>query len=289
MKIPLVLSVGAAGPSAGLVVPELLHRGARVRALVEHETESDAALKRGATEIAIADLNDQSAMTAALTGVDAVFYIAPAFSDGEADMGQRIVSLATAVGVKRFIFSAVIHPILSALVNHRDKGPVEEAIISSGMEYTLLQPARFMQDYSRSLTLIRKGRLTEPYSVQRRMSWVDYRDVAEVAAIALTEDRLLYGTFELCAPGIFNREEAASVASEAFGLPIRAEAPSFDDWISELGLKLTETQLIGRRRMFEWYNQHSLLGNALTLTAILGRTPRTLNAFFQDLVKRGEK
>jgi hypothetical protein len=41
--------------------------------------------------------------------------------------------------------------------------------------------------------------------------------------------------------------------------------------------------------MFEWYNQRSLLGNALTLTIILGRTPRTLDAFFQDLAKQGEK
>ena len=39
----------------------------------------------------------------------------------------------------------------------------------------------------------------EPYSAERRMMRVDYRDVSGVAAIALTEDRLLFGTFELCA------------------------------------------------------------------------------------------
>ena len=39
-------------------------------------------------------------------------------------------------GVRRIIFSAVIHPILSALENHAAKAPVEEAIIASGMEYT---------------------------------------------------------------------------------------------------------------------------------------------------------
>jgi hypothetical protein len=35
--------------------------------------------------------------------------------------------------------------------------------------------------------------------------------------------------------------------------------------------------------MFDWYDRHSLLGNALTLRAILGREPRTLRAYFEEL------
>lgn len=32
-----------------------------------------------------------------------------------------------------------------------------------------------------------------------------------------------------------------------------------------------------------WYNCHGLLGNALTLRAILGREPRLLEAYFEEL------
>jgi hypothetical protein len=40
------------------------------------------------------------------------------------------------------------------------------------------------------------------------------------------------------------------------------------------------------RKMFRWYDSHGLLGNSLTLQAVLGREPRTLRAFFEDLVSR---
>ena len=114
----------------------------------------------------------------------------------------------------------------------------------------------------------------EPWSNETRFSRVDYRDVAEAAAIALTEDRLLYATFELCAEGILNRHEVAALISEVLGRPITAkkiEPPSS----AGPGSKLA--------RMFAWYDKHPLLGNPTTLRAILGREPRTLRAYFEDL------
>jgi hypothetical protein len=36
-------------------------------------------------------------------------------------------------------------------------------------------------------------------------------------------------------------------------------------------------------KMFDWYDKRGLMGNALTLRAILGREPRTLRAFFAEL------
>ena len=37
-------------------------------------------------------------------------------------------------------------------------------------------------------------------------------------------------------------------------------------------------------RMFDYYDKHSLLGNVLTLRAILGREPRSLRAYLTELV-----
>ncbi len=104
-------------------------------------------------------------MMAALEGVDRMFYIAPAFSEDESGMGAGVVEAAKRAGVRRLVFSGVIHPILSALVNHRDKAPVEEAVLSSGMEYSFLHPARFMQDHAQLWPVITStGVLPEPYS-----------------------------------------------------------------------------------------------------------------------------
>jgi uncharacterized protein YbjT (DUF2867 family) len=97
--------------------------------------------------------------------------------------------------------------------NHFAKGPVENAILESGMEYTFLQSAIFFQNYAAaSPTAAQRAVFAEPYSAERPMTRVDYRDAAEVAAVALTEDRLVYGTFQLCAEGNLSRHGVVSLS-----------------------------------------------------------------------------
>jgi uncharacterized protein YbjT (DUF2867 family) len=208
----------------------------------------------------------------ALQDIDAVFYIAPAFMPDEAKIGVSVVEAAKRAGVRRFVFSSVIHPSLSALVNHRAKAPVEEAILLSGMEYTLLQPTMFFQNFAANWPQVLKtGVLSQPWAIETRFSRVDFRDVAEVAAIALTEDRLTFGTYELCAEGSLNRTEVALMMSEALGRNIQAAATS------------SSGSPPAMKAMFDWYDTHGLLGNALVLRAILGRARRTLRAYVEEL------
>lgn len=42
------------------------------------------------------------------------------------------------------------------------------------------------------------------------------------------------------------------------------------------------------QRMFDWYDHHPLVGNALTLRAILGREPRTLRDYFEELAAQSQ-
>lgn len=279
-----VLAVGAAGRFAGMVLPELAKRGVTVRALIRDPSEADTVRAHGASEIAVADLQDMKALGAALTGVQRMFYIAPAFSKDEAGMGRHVVDAASRAGVQRFVFSSVIHPILSALVNHIAKGPVEEAVLTSGMEYTFLHPAVFFQNYAAAWpNVVKTGVLAEPYSADKRMTRVDYRDVAEVAAIALTEDRLLHGTFELCAAGDLNRHDVAALMGRALGRATEVRSPSFDAWAQQVKVPHDKEQMAPLKVMYDWYDAHELLGNPLTLHAILGREPRTLLSYFEEL------
>lgn len=120
-----ILAVGAAGPFAGLVVPELAKRGAKVRGLIRDRKQGDGVRNNGAAEVAIGDLTDRASIDAALKGVDSVFYIAPAFILNEAEIGKSMVEAAKQAGVRRFVFSSVIHPVISTLRNHIDKAPVK--------------------------------------------------------------------------------------------------------------------------------------------------------------------
>jgi uncharacterized protein YbjT (DUF2867 family) len=103
-------------------------------------------------------------------------------------------------GAPRIVFSSVIHPVLTELANHAAKASVEAAILDSGLEYTILHPTLYFQNYAAAWPkVVASGVLPEPWSSETRFSRVDYRDVAEVAAIALFEDRLLPSS---CAPTV---------------------------------------------------------------------------------------
>lgn len=206
-----------------------------------------------------------------------MFYIAPVALPAEAEVGKAFVSASIDAGVRRFVFSSVIHPVLSGLPNHANKAPIEEAVLNSDLEYTFLHPTLLFQNYTEAWpTIVRTGVVGEPWSNETRFSRVDYRDVAEIAAIALTEDRLLYGTFELCAEGALNRQEVTALISDVLGRkisPNRIDPDTLDAAAQAM------------RPMFDHYDRIGLRGNALTLRAILGREPRSLRAFFEELAE----
>src|SRR5450755_2660886 len=138
-----VLMIGATGQFAGLVVPELKKKGVVVRALVQDTNKAAIAKTKGADETVLGNLEDEESLIQASKGMDGVFHIIPAFQD-EIKIGLAMVIAAKAAGVKKFVFSSVYHPSLS-LVNHASVRPIEQAVYRSGLAFTILQPAMYMQ------------------------------------------------------------------------------------------------------------------------------------------------
>ena len=280
------LMVGATGRHAHLVLRELTNRGVKVRALVRDEQRAQMARHNGAEETVVGDLTEPAILTDAVAGMEGVFHIGPAHAAAEADMGLAMVEAARAAGVRKFVFSGVIHPSITAMTNHAAaKLPVEDALYSSELDFTVLQPARFMQNFERSWNdIIAHDRLSQPYSLSAKMCSVDYRDVAEVAAIAMTGNELSYGTFELCAPGMQDSYETAAILTEVLGRMITAVQIPLGQFASQLPEGPFRD---GMTRMMAHYDRHGLPGgNAVVLRAILGREPRTLKEYFQELASR---
>nr|WP_253851611.1 NmrA family NAD(P)-binding protein [Mycobacterium sp. 1423905.2] len=277
--------VGATGRHAHWVLPELLTRGVHVRALVRDEQRAQQARDNGAQEAVIGDLADKAGLAEAVTGMDGVFHIGPAHAANEAQLGLSLVNAAKAAGVPKFVYSGVIHPSISAMTNHAAKLAVEEALYSSDIDFTVLQPARFMQNFEQSWSdIVEHDRLAQPYSLTAKFCSVDYRDVAEVAGIAMTESALSRGTFELSAPGMHDTHQTAAIISEVLGRPIRAVQILLDDFAAQLPEGPFRD---GMTRMMAHYDRHGLPGgNALVLRAILGREPRSLRGYFQELAAR---
>jgi len=280
-----VLMIGATGEYAGLVLPELKKRAVTVVALVQDEGKASEAKEAGADKTVIGSLDDEASLLTAAKGMDGVFHIIPAFHN-EIAAGVNMVTAAKAAGVKKFVFSSVYHPSLS-LVNHAQKRPAEEALYQSGMDYTILQPAMYMQMLAGSLQSAQdSGKITGAYSKDSKMSYVDYHDVAEAAALAMTGTELSYGTFELCSPGMYSRVDLAAIISEAMGKNVVAEDLPTEQWAQQVKIPPGEMRE-GIIAMTKEYDRYGLWGgNSLMLKTILKREPKTVTQFINELAAR---
>jgi uncharacterized protein YbjT (DUF2867 family) len=278
-----VLAIGASGRSAGLIVPELARRGVNVRAFLRDSGKADAVRANGATEIAIGDLRDPESLRTAMEGIGGVFYIGPLFAEDETAPGLRTVEAAEQAGVRRFAFSSVMHP-AAPLAHHAAKLPVEAALRSSRPAYTILQPAVFFQNFEPNWPLIiRNARISAPYSRDVPIGLVDYRDVAEVAAITLTGDRLACGSFELYAVQALDRHTIAKIVGEASGLTVVAAEETPQQWLETTVFPGTDREKGLLAKMSAHYDLRGFAGNGLALTTILGREPRRLRNYMGEL------
>lgn len=187
------------------------------------------------------------------------------------------MAAAVHAGARKIVYSGVYHPSLS-LGNHASTRPIEEALYRSELAFVVLQPAMFFQGltdvYQRAL---RSGTVVMPWSKHSRMTYVDYRDVADVAAIAFTDDALDHGTFELAAPETYNRVQLAAAMSLAAGRQLTAADPD--------GAPHEQSgQPEGLTAMFRDYDRYGIHGgNPLVLRTILQREPRAMQAFLTEL------
>jgi uncharacterized protein YbjT (DUF2867 family) len=259
-------------------VSALVDAGHHVRAVVHDPAKAGIPLGLGAKETVQADLRNPASLDAALDGVDGAFLITPAFAPDATELGLALVEAAQRSGVRKLVYSGVYHPSL-ALENHASTLPIEAALYASDLDFTVLQPAMFLQGLDGAWQQARdSGALVMPWSKSSRMTYVDYRDVAEVAALAFSDSRLSHGTFELAAGGMIDRTTLAELFSAASGIPITAQDVPAGALPSSLPA--------GLRAMFAEYDRHGFHGgNSLVLASILGRAPRSLEDYVTELAR----
>ncbi len=277
-----ILMIGATGKFAGLVLPQLKKQGHNVTALVKDGDKGKQAITSGADQFAIGDLYDPDSLKAAAAGIDGVFHIIPAFNR-EVEAGLNMVKAAEEAGVVKFVFSSVYHTSLS-LANHAEKRPTEEALYHSRMDYTILQPAMYMQMLQQSWQAAKQsGEIVMPYSKDSKMAYVDYRDVAEAAALAMTDKRLSFGTFELSSPGMFSRVDLAALMSIKSGKTIIAKDLPVDEWAKQIQIPHGELRegLIVMNKEYDRYGFSG--GNSLVLETIIGHPAFTVPQFIAEL------
>lgn len=283
-----ILVIGAGGHFGRYIAPELLARGAQVRAMVHHDRAEAVARATGVTDIARADLRDEAAVREALRGVGGVFYIPPKFLSDEAELGVRLVELSKEVGIEHFVLSGVMYPFITDMCNHCSKLPVELALIKSGLTFTILHPTNLMQSTGVFFwdKVLATGEYIEPWARDKKSGYVDYRDVAEVAARAFTKEGLENGVFDLSAPGTVSRDDIVAMMSQSLGRKITTRNQPIDEWNAE---NMPEDPALrdafaGIDRFYTSYGFPG--GNDLVLRTILGREPRSMKDYIDELVSQ---
>lgn len=272
----MIVVLSAAGYTGRCVVEALAARGLAVRGMVRDPGATARVRALGAAEVVVGDLRDLTAVAEALHGADGVFLAVPRFLPEEAALSEAVIDLARRAGARRFVLSGVYHPSLGELVNHVAKQRAEARLYTSGLEFTVLQPARFMHGLLLSSRdrVLSEGVLGDAFRAESAMAYVDYRDVAEVAALAFATPDLVGGTFELSAPGQPTLHEIAAVLGELLGRAVRAQHVPLADYAPAASLLTNPYAADGFRRLRDHYDRHGFPGgNALVLRSILGREP----------------
>jgi uncharacterized protein YbjT (DUF2867 family) len=278
-----VLVTAANGNQGKLLIPKLVAAGVTVRACVRSQTSERQLRAMGLTDVITGDITDPDVLTRAMRGVEKAYYVGPTLHPDERTMGFAAIDAARAAGVRHFVLSSVLHSIITDLIQHEIKRDLEEYLLSSGLEFTILQPSNYMLRH-RLVPAFAEGVFRLSWSLDRYQSMVDLDDLTEVAAKVLTEsDHHAAATYELVAPARYTAHDLARVIASVTGRDVVAQQIDSDvftksalgtDDLSQYPYRTAAARAISAR-----YSAHDFIGNPNVLRWLLAREPITFEQF----------
>ena len=285
----MILVTGATGKVGRELVRRLSESRAPFRALVRSAGKAEAIREAGG-EAVVGDLAAETAVAAALRGVDRFFLLTNSVPE-QAAMEARLVEFAKAAGVRRIVklsssgADAAEPPLFLRL--HRD---AERHIEASGLAWTFLRPKFFMQNYLDYAESIRtQGVVASPAGAGRHAD-VDARDVGEVAARVLTEEGHEGRAYELTGREAYALEDVARKIGTIRGRPVRfVDLPREEGRRALMASGESEWSAGAWIELLAWFQrgEGTTNGSAVSLDVerILGRPPRTLDAFLRENIR----
>ncbi|WP_174292639.1 SDR family oxidoreductase [Sphingomonas bacterium] len=240
----MILVTGATGTNGREILKALAAKQVPARAMVRAADEAGD-LPPGITRVE-GDFDDEASLARALTGVERAFLLTPSTEHAEAQQ-KRFVAAAVDAGVRHIVklsqFAASPDSPVRFLRYH---AAVEATIRASGLDWTFLRPNLFMQGLLQFAGMIRdQGMFAAPIG-DARVSVVDVRDNAAVAAAALTGAGHAGRTYTLTGPEALSHAEMAARLSAATGRTIRFVDASDDDLRHAMaGVGMPEWQVEG--------------------------------------------
>ncbi len=171
-------------------------------------------------------------MDAALRGAYGVFsvqnfWLPDVGFDGEVKQGKLLVDAASAAGVKHFVYSSVGAAHRGMGQRHfESKWVVEQYLQASGVPFTILRPAAFMENTARQKPAISNGSYSGMgLRPDKALQMIAVDDIGAFAALALAAPKEYLGkTIELAGDELTETQMAATLA-RVIGRPVTLAAP----------------------------------------------------------------
>ncbi|MDY6999238.1 MAG: NAD(P)H-binding protein [Actinomycetota bacterium] len=225
------LVTGATGYIGGRLVPELLERGHRVRAMARTPAKLDRAAWRDRVEVVRGDLTEPDSLTAAFADIDVVYYLVHSmgtsrgdFVAEEARSARNVAAAAKRAGVRRIVYLGGLHPPGTELSRHlASRVEVGEILLASSVETIVLQAGIVIGSGSASFEMVRH--LTDRLPVMTTPKWVHNMiqpiavgDVLYYLAEAATAEVPESRTWDIGGPDAMEYGEAMQGYADVAGL-----------------------------------------------------------------------
>ncbi|MBM4386641.1 MAG: SDR family oxidoreductase [Deltaproteobacteria bacterium] len=211
-----ILITGATGNTAKPLIENLYEKGYRVRALV-HSPSKRGMIERTGVEVVTGDYNDQASLEKALQGIERVYLVSPT-TENTVAMMKNFVDTAKKKGVKRIVKLSAFGVSPESPINIlRWHAGIEECIREADIICTCLHPHFFMENLLMNAESVKnEGAIHSPLG-DTGIGMISVRDIAEIAARALTEEGHAGSTYRLTGPEAITFREIAETLTEVTG------------------------------------------------------------------------
>ncbi|WP_340100765.1 SDR family oxidoreductase [Salinibaculum salinum] len=213
---PTVLVTGASGTVGTQVRAHLDARACTVRALVRTPDADDEQEVRF-------DFEKPETWGQAFDSGDRLFLVRPPSISRVGEFLLPAIDAAQRCGIEHVTLLSVLGAEKNPLLPHRR---IERHLEASGLDYTFLRASFFMQNFDEvhARDIREHDELFVPAG-GGKTSFVDARDVAEVAAVTLTDDGHRNRAYDVTGPEALGYDETAAIFSDVLGRDISYPRP----------------------------------------------------------------
>jgi uncharacterized protein YbjT (DUF2867 family) len=218
----LITTAGKVGSEAAR---QLAQRGEPVRIIVRSR-QAGTHLAQAGVDVVEGDLDAPASVTQAMRGISRVVLVTAPVVRQE----LNVIESAVLAGVQHVVKITSKASADSPTARRRNQTQIEQALIASGLGYTLLRNNAYMQNFLMMAPLIKETSAFSNATGDGRVGHIDARDVAAVAAeIAAAPAEHSGKEYWPTGPAVLSSAEVAAVLTKVLGRQIAYHPITFEE------------------------------------------------------------